>query len=281
MRRVLFELGPVHINTFGLTIALGVLVALFLAHREARRKGLDPDRILDFALYALIGGIIGARLLYILLYNPAFYLQNPMKVFAIQQGGLSIHGALLGGLLATLWFVRKHKISFWRLADTVAPSLALGQAIGRVGCDVFGVPMLRQWPWGVPVNGQLLHPAQVYEFLLNYGIFFFLWRRRQKNRYDGELFLTYVILYSLTRGIVELFRSNPVLFGPFSVAHGVSLLFVVVAVVAMHYLRSTSLRGSAPLSAAAGDIVKERPLLQALVVLAMMLISMVLYYVVR
>ncbi|MHB1420307.1 MAG: prolipoprotein diacylglyceryl transferase [Bacillota bacterium] len=278
MRRVLFELGPVHINTFGMTIALGILAALILSYREARRKGLDPEIILDFALYALVGGVVGARLLYILLYNPAYYLEHPAKVFSIQQGGLSIHGALLGGFLVALWFVRKHRISFWKLADTLAPSLALGQAIGRVGCDVFGVPMQRAWPWGVPVNGQLLHPAQAYEFLLNYLAFFILWRYRKKTRYDGQLFLIYVIMYSLIRGVVELFRINPVLFGPFTVAHGVSLLFILAAVAAMYYLRS---QRTEPLSERAVEKVEEKPLIQALVVLLMMAVSLVLYYTVR
>ncbi|CEP67509.1 Prolipoprotein diacylglyceryl transferase [Moorella glycerini] len=232
MRRVLFYLGPLPVNTFGFMIALGILAAIFIILREARRKGLNEDKVLDFTLWALILGIFGARVGYVVVAGPAYFWQNPLQFFHLQDGGLSIHGAIIGGILAGLIFTRRYRLPFWRLADTVAPGLALGIAIGRVGCDVFGRPMANAWPWGVMVNGQLLHPAQVYEFILDYLLFFYLWRRRKNVAYDGQLFIRFIILYATIRGIVEFVRYNPPVWGPFSVAHVASLAFIIVAALA-------------------------------------------------
>ncbi|MGI9951752.1 prolipoprotein diacylglyceryl transferase [Moorellaceae bacterium AZ2] len=243
MRRVLFYLGPLPINTFGFMIALGTLAAVFIIYREAKRKGLNAEKILDFALWAIILGIVGARIGYVLIADPVYYWQNPWKFFHLQEGGLSIHGAIIGGILAGLLFSRLYRIPFWRLADTVAPGLALGIAIGRIGCDVFGRPMSKPWPWGVLVYGQWLHPAQVYEFVLDYFLFFYLWRKRKKITYDGQLFLHFTALYAAIRGIVEFTRYNPPFFGPLSVAHAASLLFIIAAVLVSVVLRHRSRPG--------------------------------------
>jgi phosphatidylglycerol:prolipoprotein diacylglycerol transferase len=238
MRRILFSLGPLQINSFGLLVALGMLAAFFLIYLESRRKRLDEDKVFNFALWILILGIVGARLGYIVVAGPAAYLQHPLSFFYLRDGGMSIHGALAGGLLAAIVFSRLHRMSFWQLADLTAPALALGIAIGRVGCDVFGRPMAHPWFWGVPVNGQLLHPAQVYEFLLDYLLFLYLWRRRKKLAYNGQLFIHFAVLYALIRGSVEFSRFNPRLFGPFSVAHAACLVLIIAAALAGWILKS-------------------------------------------
>ncbi|TDA70242.1 MAG: prolipoprotein diacylglyceryl transferase [Clostridia bacterium] len=237
MRRVLFHLGPLPLHTYGVMLALGVLAAIYVIRREARRKHLDDDRVLDFVFWALVLGILGARVGFIIFADLGYYWQNPLAFFRLQDGGLSIHGAITGGVVAGLLFARRTGISFWRLADVVAPGLALGIAIGRVGCDVFGRPMTGEWFWGVPVNGQLLHPAQVYEFLLDYLLFLYLWWRRGRISYDGQLFLHFVLLYAAVRGVVEFVRYNPLVWGPFSVAHVASIVFMLAAFVLAVLLR--------------------------------------------
>jgi len=207
MRRVLFSLGPLPINTFGFMIAMGSLIAIFLIYREAKRKGFNTEVVIDLSLWAMILGVVGAKIGYVLIADPVYYWQNPWEFFHLQDGGLSIHGGIIGGILAGLLFSKFYRLPFWRLADTVAPGLALGIAIGRIGCDVFGRPMSQPWPWGVLVNGQLLHPAQAYEFILDYLLFFYLWRKRKKKiTYDGQLFLQFIALYAVIRGIVEFVR---------------------------------------------------------------------------
>ncbi|HHW42158.1 MAG TPA: prolipoprotein diacylglyceryl transferase [Syntrophomonadaceae bacterium] len=256
MRRVLFSLGPFPVYTFGFMMALGVLAATLIVYIEANRKGLNRDRVLDFVLWALVFGILGARLGYILFADPLYYLRNPLQFFHIQDGGLSIHGAVIGGVFAGLLLSRRYRLPFWRLADAFAPGLALGIAIGRVGCDVFGRPMSSPWPWGVVVNGQLLHPAQVYEFVLDYLLFFYLWRQRKKVTYDGRLFLLFIALYAAIRGMVEFVRYNPRVVGPFSVAHLASLVFIIAAgsvdVILKHRSRPKVIPGARPEAAASG-----------------------------
>ncbi|GEA18693.1 MAG: hypothetical protein PWR22_555 [Moorella sp. (in: firmicutes)] len=287
MRRVLFSLGPLPINTFGFMIALGVLAAVFIILREARRKGLNEDKVLDFTLLALILGIIGARVGYVVIADPVYYWQNPWQFFHLQAGGLSIQGALVGGVLAGLIFCRRQRIPFWRLADIVAPGLALGIAIGRVGCDVFGRPMGSAWPWGVMVNGQLLHPAQVYEFILDYLLLFYLWRRRKKITYEGQLFIHFIILYAAIRGLVEFVRYNPLVLGPLSVAHVTSLVFIATAALASMILKKRTRppeNSGAPVVDATAELrglvaaIEDRLAVQLLVLVLLIGLSLTVFY---
>lgn len=282
MRRVLFELGPIQIQSFGFMIAVGFLVATFFTLKEAKRKAIDPEKIYDFAIGAIISGIVGARVYYILVYNFSYYLKNPAKIFFITEGGLSIHGGIIGGLLFGFWFIKKHRLSFWHLGDTLAPSIALGQAIGRVGCDVFGVPMKTILPWGVNIGGQIVHPAQVYEFLLNYVLFFLLWIFRKKTKFEGQLILIYIFAYATIRGIVEFFRSNPVLWGPFTVAHGTSLIFILGAIVGLLFLKNkaTSEPKNSEIKVDENNLF-DSPLRIAIIVVLMTFASLSLYYGVR
>ncbi|WP_406676795.1 prolipoprotein diacylglyceryl transferase [Moorella sp. ACPs] len=287
MRRVLFSLGPLPINTFGFMIALGVLAAVFIILREARRKCLNEDKVLDFTLLALILGIIGARVGYVVIADPVYYWQNPWQFFHLQAGGLSIQGALVGGILAGLIFCRRQRMPFWRLADIVAPGLALGIAIGRVGCDVFGRPMSSAWPWGVMVNGQLLHPAQVYEFILDYLLFFYLWRRRKKIAYEGQLFIHFIILYAAIRGLVEFVRYNPLVLGPLSVAHVTSLVFIATFALAGTILKKRTgplTNSGSPGAAATAELrglaaaVEDRLAGQLLVLVLLIGLSLAAFY---
>ncbi len=225
-----FKIGHYAIYLFGITIALGMLAGMVIMIKEAKRKGLDSDKMVDLAIYTIIAALIGARLYYVFAFNAEYYMNNPRKILAIRDGGLSIQGSLIFGILFALWYTKKKNISFWKAADAFAPGIIMGQAIGRIGCDVFGVPMEKQYFWGVRVNSQLLHPAQIYEVLLDLVLFAYLWRRRSKIKYDGELFIKYIIGFSIIRAVVEFFRSNPIVFGPFTVAHVTSLVIMTLAI---------------------------------------------------
>lgn len=267
--KLLFELGPFSIHFFGIMIAAGVLVAYLLVQKEARRLGYDVDKVINTGIGALIGGLFGARIFYILFYNLEFYLSNPSQVFAIHQGGLSIHGGIVGGLLVGWFFARAYRLSFWALADLYALPLILAQAIGRVGCDVFGKPMATEWPWGIIYNGALVHPVQLYEFLLNLGLFWFLWKRRKRQKQQGTLFLWYAAGFLIIRGIIEFFRINPQVFGQLSVSHLITLVGLVVVI------------GAGLLLNRPGYKLVERQkfsAITALVVLSMAAVGIVLYY---
>ncbi|ARE86873.1 prolipoprotein diacylglyceryl transferase [Clostridium formicaceticum] len=146
--KLLFNVGGFSIHLFGVTIALGILVGFFIMLSEAKRKGLDKEKLIDLALYTVIFGVIGARLNYILAFNPAYYIRNLKEILMLQQGGLSIQGSLIIGTAFGFWYMKKKSIPIWKTADAFAPAIIMGQAIGRVGCDVFGIPMSRSWFWG-------------------------------------------------------------------------------------------------------------------------------------
>lgn len=278
MRRIFFEIGSFPVQSFGTMIALGILAGVWLAVKEARRKGMDENKLFDFLILAIFAGIIGARLGFVLFYDLSYYLQNPIKIFYINQGGMSIHGAIIASILAALWWCKKNNLSFWKLADTLAPSLILGQAIGRVGCDVFGQVMAKPYPWGVLVNGQLLHPAQVYEFLLDYLLFFFIWRKRKKQRFEGELFLYYLIGFNFNRGIVEFLRTNPYVIKPVTVGHFFSLLFILLGLALFWYQSRKVAHQKVSHPAAAKEEVFAPFWRDLLAVLVLIIVSLLLYY---
>ena len=229
--KTLFSIGSIHIQLFGVMIAIGIIVGFYTLSMEVKRKELDDNKITDLAIYTVLIGIIGARVNYIIAFNPAYYMANPLEIIMLQKGGLSIQGGLIAGILFALWYVKKKGIPLGKTADAFAPAIIIGQAIGRVGCDVFGVVMSKPWFWGVQVQGQLLHPAQIYEAVLNYLLFFVLWQKRKRIKYNGELFIYYLIGFSINRFIVEFARSNPIVIGPITIAHLYSLGLIIGALI--------------------------------------------------
>ena len=221
MYPIFFKLGPVTIRFYGVMMAIAFLTAVYIAKKESERKGLGSECMVDFAFYAIIIGIIGARLYYVLLHIQDF-LKHPLDIVKVWQGGLAFHGGILAGFLAGIWFARKRKIPFWKFADTGAPAIILAQAIGRVGCflngccygketTVFWAVKFRNIDSMAPLNAAL-HPTQLYEMAGNLGIFFFLWGIRKKKIADGCIFLLYAIMYSVLRFGLEFFRADSMYF---------------------------------------------------------------------
>jgi len=208
------------IRWYGLIIGLAFFVGLALARREARRKGLGEEHVDNIALWLLIAGIVGGRLLHVIDEWPR-YVANLTAIFAIQEGGLAIYGGVGGRLVAAWIYTRRHRLSLTPFADLAAPSLILGQAIGRIGClingDAYGAPTTL--PWGVvwtnpgamvPQLGVPYHPTQLYELFWNAAVFVVLWKLRTRLKMDGALFLLYVILYSFGRFWITFLRQDAI-----------------------------------------------------------------------
>lgn len=260
-------------------IAIGILTGLYVASLEAKRKKLDADKIYDIAFYSIISAVIGARLFYILFYNFSFYLSNPVEIIKINEGGLSIHGGLIGGIGFAFYYIKRHKLSFLKYADAMAPGIILGQAVGRIGCDVFGKVMATPFPWGVLYHGQLLHPAQVYEFLLNYAVFFVLWRKRKTIGYDGQIFAWYIILFTINRSIVELFRNNPQVAGSFSVSYLLSLMLMLGSLIFIFKIKKRRVEMTEP--SKKDRSIRLEWLKDLLIVLTLMVVSILIFYTVQ
>ena len=242
MYPVLVQLGTFELRSYGIILALSFFLALWLSAREAKTRGLDPALVHDFAFYALLGGIVGARIYYVVFSNPAYFLQKPWEIVAVWHGGIGILGALAGGLLAALWYCRKKQLSFWRFADTLAPGVALGQAAGVIACllngDSSGKPADVAWaitytdpramaPLNVP-----LHPVEIYEMAAYLLVFLLVWLTRGKFKTPGFTFLTYLAGYGAARFAVEFFRGNPAIFAwgiPAAQVFGVALVLAAMA----------------------------------------------------
>jgi phosphatidylglycerol:prolipoprotein diacylglycerol transferase len=225
-------------------------LGLWLSAREAVRRGESPDDLLKAAEIALIGGLIGARLYYVL-FNLDYYQTQPWwRIFAVWEGGLAIHGGLIAGLVAGGAYVWGKGLPLLTYLDIVAPSLALAQAIGRWGNffneEAFGGPTDLPWklfisePRRPPayVDQQFFHPTFLYESLWNVGAFLILYfvLRRRLERAPGALFLAYLGLYSLGRFWIEGLRTDSLMLGSFRIAQIVSITAVVVAVVGIPIL---------------------------------------------
>lgn len=242
MYPVLLQLGGFELRTYGVIVALSFFLGLWLSEREAKRKGVDPALIQDFAVYAFFGGLAGARLYFVAFSEPAYFLSKPWEILAIWHGGLGIIGAIAGGFVTALWYCRKKGISFWRLADTLAPGIILGQAAGILAClatgDSYGRPT--DLPWAItytnpralaPLNVPL-HPVELYEMAAYLLVFFLVWFTRKKFKTEGLGFMTYLAGYGTVRFFVEFFRGHPAIFAsgvPAAQVFGVALLLVSIA----------------------------------------------------
>lgn len=236
----LISFGPIHIYFFGVAVAVGIAIGTIFAINEAKKRYINSETIIDLVLISIISGVVGARLFYIVFYNPSIYFNNPSEIFKIYEGGLSIHGGIFTAIASGYIYTIKKKKSFLKLADIIVTALPLAQGIGRVGCDVFGKPMTNIMPWGINYGGQILHPAQVYEFILDYILFMLLWRRSYNKKFDGEIFAIYLISFPIIRGVVEFFRVNPIIWGPFSISHLLSLILIIIGIVVYKVLSKNS-----------------------------------------
>jgi phosphatidylglycerol:prolipoprotein diacylglycerol transferase len=217
MHPVLFEIGFVKIFTYGFMVASGFFVAIQLAVRQGKKEGLDPAKILDLSFYVLIAAIIGARLLYIIV-EFKYFVAHPFEVLSFWKGGLVFYGGFIGSALAGWYFMRKHKMPGWKVADVCAPSIAIGQVIGRWGCYFAGCcyGVQTDVPWAIIFSDErslaplniALHPTQIYLSINALLIFSVLvWFRKRKS-FDGQLFWLYGILYSIGRFIIEFYRGD-------------------------------------------------------------------------
>lgn len=243
MHPILFEYGPIQIRFYGLMYVIAILMANYLIKKEVERKAipLSADDIMNFIIWTVVGGVVVARLYYVA-FNWDFYGQNPSEIPAVWHGGLAIHGGMIGGIFAAYLYLRRKDIRFWWMADAVAPSLILGQALGRFGNfmngDAHGSPT--DAPWGIvfppesiagsEYPGIPLHPTMLYEMAINLSVFLFLWLfLRKRPHRDGFIFASYIMMYSLGRFVVEHFRADSLMLGPIKAAQLVSLIIAAIA----------------------------------------------------
>jgi phosphatidylglycerol:prolipoprotein diacylglycerol transferase len=217
VHRIAFEFGGLTVTWYGIFVASGFMAGLWTASRRAMRDGIQPDTIIDLGPWLLVGAILGARTLYVVSYWDESFAGRPLtEIFMVQHGGLVYYGGFIGTALACYLFATLKKLPLWKLADVLAPSSALGYFIGRWGCLMNGCCYGRPTtlPWGIqfPKDHETypnyVHPTEIYDSLLNLGLYAFLaWLFRRKS-FDGQVFAVYLICYAVLRSFVELFRGD-------------------------------------------------------------------------
>jgi phosphatidylglycerol---prolipoprotein diacylglyceryl transferase len=242
---IAFHLGPSVVRWYGLLIAGAVLLGVNLSSRLAMRRGVDPDLIGDLAFALILGAIPAARIYYVL-FQWKDYVGHPERMVAIWEGGIAIHGAILGGMLAAWGFARWKQVSFWLLADIVAPALILGQAIGRWGnffnSEAYGAPTDLPWKLFIPSDRRFVgfenvayyHPTFLYESgwnLMVFGLLLWVFFRLGHRVRPGFVFSVYAITYSLGRLWIEGLRSDSLMAGGLKMAQVVSLMGIVLGAI--------------------------------------------------
>ncbi len=243
---IAFQIGPLAVRWYGLLIATGVLLGTTLAHRDAMRRGLDPDVLINGIVVTVLAALVGARTYYVL-FNWDYYSAYPSRIVAIWEGGLAIHGGLIAGAITLTLFCRYAHFSLPVAMDIMVPGLILGQAIGRWGnffnSEAFGYPT--DLPWKLSIDPahrppqfagyDFFHPTFLYESLWNFLVFCILWfvlRKRLESR-PGALFLCYLGLYSIGRFFVEGLRTDSLMLGSLRAAQVVSVILVVLSAVGL------------------------------------------------
>ena len=215
MYPILFSHGGLTIYSWGALLALALVIISYFLHRKFLEQNINPEHLINLILLCTIFGIVGARLFYVFFYEWGYYSLHPLQIIW-QQGGLAglvWYGGLAGGLLAAIIYARHQQLNFWNLADLFAPYLALAYAIVRVGCFLNGCCYGKACalPWAVvfpAVDGLPRHPTQLYSSFPNIIIFIVLWYLYPRRKWKGEVFVSYLVLYSIYRFVVEFFREN-------------------------------------------------------------------------
>jgi len=217
MYPVLLEFGFFKIFSYGLLVAIGFLAAIILASSRAKNEGMESQKILDLCFYVMVSALVGARLLYIVV-EYKYFLNAPLEIFKFWKGGLVFYGGLILGVIVSLLYLKRHQMPVWKTADLLAPSIALGQGIGRWGCFFagccYGVKTDAPWaisfanPHSLAPLGIPLHPTQIYLSLSALFIFFVLMWLSKRKTFDGQILWSYGILYSVGRFAIEYLRGD-------------------------------------------------------------------------
>jgi phosphatidylglycerol:prolipoprotein diacylglycerol transferase len=239
----LLRIGPFTIYSYGFMLGMALLAAVLLSYRQAPREGVDPQITLDFTLGIVVAGVIGARVVFVVL-NWKYFAPQPLSILGLGQGGLaglSIHGGLLGGLAAGWLMSLRHGLRFASMADLYARPLAMGHTLGRIGCTLRGCcyGKLTAEGWGVQTMYAwgFRHPSQLYEAGLSLLVFLGLTWYMRRTRVPGELFALYVAGYSIARLVADFYRDSDLAAGPFTMAQLVSIAAFLVAVALWFRLR--------------------------------------------
>lgn len=229
METIIWQWGPFSVPVFSLTFFIAVVIFLIKFFAEGKARRLSDQEMIDFVIVAFAGGLAGSRLAYAVLFDFGYYLENPARLLWLQDGGMSLWGGLLAALLALFfWSARKHVIIECYL-DAAAPAFALSLAIGNTGALLRGKLMASPYPWAIEYAGKYYHPDGAYMIVLLLVLFFILRWRKAKRAFEGELFIWFLVGYSLLSIAVDFFRESEPFLWHFTAGQAASLAAILLA----------------------------------------------------
>jgi phosphatidylglycerol:prolipoprotein diacylglycerol transferase len=235
----LAEIGPLTIGSFGVMVALAFLSALLVLKAEFRRRGLEPELAESLVTGAMIGGLVGAKLYFVLFETPSDYTWRQTLDVLFSGSGVTFYGGFALAALTAIAIIRRKGAPMAPVADSIGMALALGYAVGRIGCQLAGdgdyggptdLPWAMSYPNGVVPTLEMVHPAPVYETILGLAVFSILWFTRTRILTSGLSFCLYLILSAAARFAVEFVRINPPVVGPLTAAQLISLCLVLLGI---------------------------------------------------
>lgn len=252
MHPKLIELGPLTVYSYGLLLALSYLAGLQMAVHRAKSRGVDPGRMMDLGIYIIVSALVGAKLLLVVI-DFDYFLRNPADLFSIVRSGGVFYGGLILATAVGIWYVRRHHMPIWPVCDAIAPGIALGHVIGRMGCFLagccYGRPTDVAWAVtftdplaaslvGTPL-GVALHPTQLYEAAAELVVLIGLLGLERRGRpFPGRTFFGYLLVYAASRFVIEFFRGDPrgTVVAGLSTSQFISLLLVPLSAVMLYVL---------------------------------------------
>jgi phosphatidylglycerol:prolipoprotein diacylglycerol transferase len=238
MHPIICHIGPLTIYSYGLMFAIAVFTASYLASRQTARIGVPPEIVYDLTFWVVIAGVVGARIAYVFL-NWDYFVSAPVEIVMLQHGGLAWQGGFIGGAAAGVYYLRKKKVRFWPFLDMIAPYIALGHAIGRVGCFLNGCCYGKPASWGLyfPVWQERLQPTQLYMVLGQLAIFLILRYAQPRVKKTGQVFVLYLILSSVERFLVEFPRADHEVYFGLSIFQYVCIVIFAAALLVNRKLK--------------------------------------------
>ena len=241
MYPVICKIGPFTVFSYGLMLVVAFGISSLLASREAKRQNISPNIIFNLTFIVLISGIIGARIFYII-ENMGYYLKEPLEIIMLQHGGLSWFGGLLAGVSVSILYLKNKKVATYKTLDLIIPFVALGQAMGRIGCLLNGCCFGKESNFGIyfALHQKILIPTQAYSSLLLIFIFVFLRFLQDKSHKDGEIFFLYLVLYSIKRFFIEFWRAdNTVIFSGLTLFQVLSIIIFLLSLIKLFIIKKT------------------------------------------
>lgn len=240
---ILLKIGFIEVRWYGLMYLLAFIFGYFFILKQSKHFSLKltKDKVIDWLFYCALGMIVFARLFEVVYYNPSYYFANPIKIFAVWEGGLSFHGGLLGFAIGTFIFSKKEKIPFLKLCDLMSIPAAFGLMLGRIGNFINGelVGRITNVPWCFKFKGYdgCRHPSQLYESFKNLIIFITLYNYRNKKKPNGFIFFLLIIMYSILRSIIEEYFREPVAYH-FGLTEGqfLNVFLFIIGIIGMYYI---------------------------------------------